>query len=90
MKKCDVNGENEIPLYTFLKSQKGFDGWGYSLKGFGMWFVSKILSSSTKKDNDIQWNFTKFVVDKNGNVVKRFEPTNSMEEVEECIKKLLE
>ena len=55
-----------------------------------MWFVSNILSSSTKKDNDIHWNFTKFVVDKNGNVVKRFEPTNSMEEVEECIKKLLE
>ena len=55
-----------------------------------MWMVSKLLSSSYKKDNDIRWNFTKFVVDKEGNVVKRFEPTNSMEEVEECVKKLLE
>jgi len=90
MKKCDVNGENEIPLYTFLKEKKGFEGWGYSLKGFGMWIASKLFSSSTKKDNDIHWNFTKFVVDKEGNVVKRFEPTNSMEEVEDCVKKLLE
>ena len=42
-----------------------------------------------KKNSDIKWNFTKFVVDKNGNVVARFEPTEDMAVVEKCIKELL-
>ena len=42
-----------------------------------------------RKKDDIQWNFTKFVVDKNGAVVARFEPTDDMSKVEECIKSLL-
>ena len=34
MKKSDVNGENELPLYTYLKSEKGFEGFDdHELKG---------------------------------------------------------
>ena len=38
---------------------------------------------------DIKWNFTKFIVDRNGNVVERFEPTTDMNDVEKQIKLLL-
>ena len=62
--KIDVNGENESPLYTFLKSQKK------SLLG-----------------NKIKWNFTKFLVDKEGNVVDRFEPMTTPESIDSKIAK---
>lgn len=64
--KIEVNGKNEEPLYTYLKSQQ---------KG--------TLGSK------IKWNFTKFLVDRNGNVVARFAPTTTPEKLEEEIVKLL-
>ena len=64
-KKIDVNGKEEEPLYTYLKSQKG-----------GLF----------KK---IKWNFTKFLVDKEGNVVARFAPTKKPEDIEDMIKEVL-
>ena len=64
--KIDVNGENESPLYTYLKKQKG-----------GM------LGSK------IKWNFTKFLVDRNGNVIERYAPTTTPEKIEDDIKKIL-
>ena len=89
MKKSDVNGENEIPLYTYLKSQKGFESFGKGFKAFTMKLVSKMKDKDYKKNSDIKWNFTKFVVDRSGNVVARFEPTIKMEEVEKLIVSLL-
>ena len=87
MKKADVNGENEIPLYTFLKAQKGFEGFkGIAGKGLQM-AISKMIKD-LKKD-DIRWNFTKFIIDKEGNVVRRFEPTDDMNKVEEFVVSLL-
>lgn len=65
-KKIDVNGENAIPLYKWLKEQKG----GI----FG---------------NAIKWNFTKFLIVRNGNVVGRFSPTPPPSKIEGDIKKLL-
>ncbi|WP_099468924.1 glutathione peroxidase [Konateibacter massiliensis] len=64
--KVDVNGENEEPLFQYLKSQQ---------KG--------IMGSK------IKWNFTKFLVDKDGKVVERFAPTTAPEKIEESIKKLI-
>lgn len=64
--KIDVNGENEIPLYTFLKSEKG------GIMG-----------------NKIKWNFTKFLVDREGNIVKRYAPTDTPDKIEDLIKKLI-
>lgn len=64
--KIEVNGINEEPLYTYLKSQK-----------------SGVMGSK------IKWNFTKFLVDKNGNVVERFAPTKKPEDIDDEIKKLL-
>lgn len=86
MKKSDVNGENELPLYTFLKSQKGFEGFG---KGKMATLLKFTNIGKKKSDPSIRWNFTKFIVDREGNVVARFEPTADMTLVEECVKSLL-
>ena len=85
MKKSDVNGENELPLYTFLKSQKGFEGFG---KGAMALAMKAVTLGIDKKDPAIRWNFTKFVVDRSGKVVARFEPTAAMSDVEKCISSL--
>ena len=89
MKKSDVNGPNELPLYTYLKSQKGFEGFDdHKLTPILEDLLSK-ADPDFKSKPDIKWNFTKFVIDRNGNVVARFEPTADMKKVEECIKSLL-
>lgn len=64
--KIEVNGKNEEPLYTYLKSQK---------KGIG--------------GSKIKWNFTKFLVDRNGNVVDRFGSATTPEKIEKRIKELI-
>ncbi len=89
MHKSDVNGENELPLYTWLKSEQGFKGFGMSPKGLAMSALLKKMDSDYKHNANIKWNFTKFVIDRNGNAVARFEPTASMKEMEDCIKNLL-
>ena len=89
MKKADVNGANELPLYTWLKSQKGFQGFDeHKYKALLEEMFSK-ADPEWRKKPDIKWNFTKFVIDRKGNVVARFEPTADMTKVEECIKSLL-
>ena len=49
----------------------------------------KTQDKNYKKNPDIKWNFTKFVVDRDGNVVARFEPTADMADVEQCVASLL-
>ena len=90
MKKSDVNGENELPLYTYLKSQQGFKGFGMSPAGIAMSAMCKKNDKDYKKNPDIKWNFTKFVVDREGNVVARFEPTAKMEDVAKFVGELVE
>lgn len=86
--KIDVNGENEIPLYTYLKSQIKDDKIDGLKNKMAMKAVEKI-SKTTKNDGDIKWNFTKFLVDKNGDVVGRYSPTYKPELMEKDINKLL-
>jgi len=86
--KIDVNGENESPLYTFLKEEMPTE----EVSGFKNKLTMKTiekLSTSTKKENDIKWNFTKFLVDREGNVKKRFTPTDTPEQIEEYIKDII-
>ncbi len=89
MKKSDVNGENELPLYTFLKAEKGFAGFNeHPYKEL----LEKMFAQADPdwdKKSDIKWNFTKFIIDREGNVVARFEPTADMKDVEACVKALL-
>ena len=89
MKKSEVNGEGALPLYAWLKEQKGFEGFGMSPAGIAMAGLLKKIDKDYKKNPDIKWNFTKFVIDRQGNVVARFEPTADMKKVDECVASLL-
>ena len=89
MKKSDVNGENALPLFTFLKSQKGFEGFGHGPAALAMGALLKKIDKNYKENPDIKWNFTKFVVDRQGNVVARFEPTADMKKLDQCVASLL-
>ena len=89
MKKSDVNGENALPLYKYLKSQKGFEGFGFGPTALMMGAMLKKIDKNYKNNPEIKWNFTKFVVDRAGNVVARFEPTADMKDVAACVEKLL-
>ncbi|MDR1449279.1 MAG: glutathione peroxidase [Propionibacteriaceae bacterium] len=85
-RKIEVNGEQAHPLYQYLKSQKQF-------AGFGKGAMAKMLKLMTKAEpgaSDIKWNFTKFLIDRAGNVVGRYEPTAKPEEMAADIEKLLE
>ena len=86
--KSDVNGENELKLYTYLKEQikeDKIDG----MKNKMIMKTVKKLSKTTRKDGDIKWNFTKFLVDKEGKVIERYSPTYKPEDMEEDIKKII-
>lgn len=86
--KIDVNGENECPLFTYIKSQKTEDIIDGMKNKIAMKAIDKI-STTCKKEGDIKWNFTKFLVDREGNIVKRYSPTYKPEDMEEDIKKLI-
>ena len=89
MKKSDVNGANALPLFTYLKSQKGFEGFGKGPAALAMGVMLKKIDKDYKNNPDIKWNFTKFLVDREGNVVARYEPTYDMKKVDEAVAALL-
>jgi len=89
MKKSDVNGENALPLFTYLKSQKGFEGFGMGPTALAMGAMLSRIDQNYKTNPDIKWNFTKFLVDREGNVVERFEPTHDMKDVARKVEALL-
>ena len=90
MSKIEVNDEGAHPIYQWLKSKAGFAGFNPEHK------LTKILDEMfTKADPDyaskpdIKWNFTKFLIRREGNVISRFEPTTEPKEMEESIEKEL-
>ncbi len=89
MKKSDVNGENQLPLFGYLKSQKGFEGFGHGPAALAMGMMLKKIDKDYKTNPDIKWNFTKFVVSRTGEVAARFEPTADMKAVRACVESLL-
>jgi len=85
-KKVKVNGDDADELFKWLKSQKGFAGWDMSHPIAPI--LDKMLSEADpnyKESADIKWNFTKFLISKKGLVVARFEPTESIENVEKAV-----
>ena len=87
-KKIDVNGENEDPLYTYLKEQQGFKGFS-GMKAKLLIPVVKSQDKDWKTSSNIKWNFTKFLVNRRGDVIKRYPPTTKPEDIEKDIIKLL-
>ena len=88
-KKIDVNGEDADPLFAFLATEKPFEGFG---KGLKLAALAKFADMNNKKFGDkayIKWNFTKFLVDREGKVLARFEPTVDMQEVRAAVEAAL-
>ena len=87
--KIDVRGENAIPLYKWLTENAKFNGFDKGPMGVVLNQVAKKMDKDFKNNNEIKWNFTKFLIDREGNVVARFEPTHSMKKVKEEIMKVV-
>ena len=88
-KKIDVNGDGADPLFADLATEMPFQGFGKGLKAKAL---EKFTNANNKQFGDkayIKWNFTKFLVDREGKLVARFEPTTEMDEVEQAIAKLV-
>ena len=87
--KLDVNGENADPLFAYLATEKPFSGFGKGLKNAAL---NKFAEMNNKKYGDktyIGWNFTKFLVDRQGRVIARFEPTEDMKDVKAAVAAIL-
>lgn len=88
--KINVNGKLAHPLYKFLKENAPFKGFDMSNS------TNKILDSILKEKfpeftigNSVRWNFTKFLIDKNGNIVERFESAVDPMDIEPYLEKML-
>lgn len=86
--KVDVNGENAIPLFKWLTENTSFEGFGMSPMGVMLSGVVKKTDKDYKNNGNVKWNFTKFLIGRDGNIVARFEPTD-MKKLEEKIKECL-
>ena len=88
-KKIDVNGETADPLFVFLATEKPFAGFGKGVKNA---MLEKFANMNNKKYGEkayIKWNFTKFLINREGKVVARFEPTVDMADVRNAVEELL-
>ncbi len=86
--KIDVNGENESQVFTILKEQQPNEEAKGLKNKMAMKAIAKISTTCTKK-GDIVWNFTKFLVDKEGNAIKRYNPTFDPSEIEKDLQELI-
>ena len=88
MKKIDVNGAQAHTVFEYLKSQAPTEEYK-GLKAKAAQKLFKNISKSVEKESDIKWNFTKFVISRDGTVIKRFAPTTTPEQMEKDIQELL-
>lgn len=86
--KIDVNGENAIPLYQYLTSNTTFAGFSGPMSLILKPIVKK-MDADYKNNGKIKWNFTKFLINREGEIVARFEPTTDMKTVKEKIEEVL-
>ena len=87
--KIDVRGETAHPLYKWLVSQKPYEGMsGPKAEGL-LGHLKKHFPPEYMADDEIKWNFTKFVIGQNGEVLKRFEPSAEVEEVSAYLETVL-
>jgi glutathione peroxidase len=84
MRKIDVNGENADPIFVYLKSQAPTEEYK-GLKAKAAKALFKRISDSAKSESDIQWNFTKFLINKEGAVIGRFAPPTEPKDFEKEI-----
>ena len=88
--KILVNGEDAEPLFAYLATEKPFAGFDKGVKNAALKTFSDMNNKKFKDKAYIRWNFTKFLVDREGKVIERFEPTVDMAEVRKSVENLLE
>ena len=87
--KIDVNGEDAIPLYKWLTANTKFEGFGKGPKAMVMNGVAKKMDKDYKNNGNIKWNFTKFLIGRDGEIIARFEPTEDMDIVMQKVREAL-
>jgi len=88
MKKIDVNGDAADPVFVYLKEQAPTEDYN-GLKAKAAKALFKKISDTAKTESDIQWNFTKFLISKDGKTIKRFAPTAEPKDFENDVKAML-
>lgn len=83
--KIDVNGETADPLFAFLATEKPFVGFGKGLKNAALKKFSDMNNKTFGDKAYVKWNFTKFLVNRQGEVIARFEPTEDMDDVRKAV-----
>lgn len=87
--KIDVIGENAHPLFKYLSENTKFEGFGKNPMALILKGVVKKMDKDYKNNGNIKWNFTKFLIDRNGEIKARFEPTASIKDVQKKIEEIL-
>lgn len=87
--KVDVRGETAIPLFRYLAENTQFGGFGISPMGAMMSGIAKKMDKDYKKNGEVKWNFTKFLIARDGTIAARFEPTEDMKNIARKVKELL-
>ena len=85
--KIDVIGENADPLFKYLSENTTFQGFG--AKGLVLGPIVKSMDKDYKNNGNVKWNFTKFLIGRDGEIVARFEPTTDMKKVREAVEKAI-
>lgn len=87
--KCDVRGETAIPLFRYLADNTTFEGFGLNPMGLMLGGIAKKMDKDYKKNGEVKWNFTKFLIDREGRIAARFEPTQDVKAVAQRVRELL-
>ena len=82
--KIDVRGDNADPLFAWLSENTRFEGFG-GVKGIVMNAAARAMDRDYKNNGAVKWNFTKFLVGRDGEILARFEPTVDMKKVMERV-----
>jgi glutathione peroxidase len=87
--KVDVREANADPIFKYLTEKTFFDGVGKGLKNMAFELMLKKKYGEGYDDNSIKWNFTKFLIDREGNIIGRFEPMiapkDMIQDIEKCL-----
>ena len=87
--KIDVLGENAHPLFKYLSENTTFEGFGKGMMAMILKAAVKSMDKDYKNNGNIKWNFTKFLIDRNGGIAARFEPTAAMKDVKAKVEEIL-
>ena len=87
--KIEVLGENADPLFKYLSENTTFEGFGKGPMSLILKGVVKAMDKDYKNNGNVKWNFTKFLIGRNGQIIARFEPTASMDQIAQKVKESL-